>query len=69
MTAPAPLPPLGTRVLLDCDGGTVLCEVIAHDDLRGMVRMRMILPGQPRDGLTFWRPADSPVIAVQEALL
>lgn len=51
--------PIGARVLIDCDGGAVPCEVVAHDELRGMVRMRMVLPGQKRDGLMFWRPADA----------
>lgn len=67
MTAPVTMPPfpsIGTRVLIDRDGGPVPCEVIERDDLRGLVRVRMIQPGQPCDGLTFWRPWDAPVLEV-----
>lgn len=51
--------PISARVLIDCDGGPVLCEVVALDELRGLARMRIILPGQKRDGLQFWRPWDA----------
>lgn len=69
VSGPTMTRPVGARVLIDCDGGPILCEVIEVDALRGFERVRMILPGQPRDGLTFWRPWDAPVVAEQAALL
>lgn len=65
MSAADALLPIGARLLIDCDGCAVPCEVVERDDLRGIVRVRMVLPGQPRDGLSFWRPWNAPVIEVE----